>query len=146
MGLEWISLFLFFPLFILFVFFVCLSVFCFSSFFFVFRRLRRIPWWTFRPRKKIFSPPPRISRCAADALPAPRPLPAWRRPPWDFQLNIWPPHTPELRTPHSPSPSRKKIKNIRSVHEDSVFSAHLQAVAVDGPSVFSHGENCKKGN
>ena len=25
-----------------------------------------------------------------------------------------------------------------------MFSAHLQAVAVDGPSVFSHGENCKK--
>ena len=31
-----------------------------------------------------------------------------------------------------------------SFEENLVFSAHLQAVAVDGPSVFSHGENCKK--
>ena len=31
-----------------------------------------------------------------------------------------------------------------SFPENLVLSAHLQAVAVDGPSVFGHGENCKE--
>ena len=62
-----------------------------------------------KKKKKIFSPSPQIPRCAADTLPAPRPLPSWKpHPPWDFQVKLRPP--PALRTPQSPFPSRKKNK------------------------------------
>ena len=70
-----------------------------------------ISWWTFRPRKKIFSPlPPKFP---ADTLPAP-----------------FPPPPPRGRTPPPPRPSpcrpglplplpqAEKKKNIRNVHQD----------------------------
>ena len=43
-------------------------------------------WWTFRPRKKIFSPPP-PKKIPNSPQTSSRPLgPAWRPPPlWDFQ-------------------------------------------------------------
>ena len=61
-----------------------------------------IAWWTFRPRKKIFSPP----------SPPKSPIrrrhhPSWRTPPWDFQKKTDPP-LPGASDSPSPSPSRRK--------------------------------------
>ena len=44
------------------------------------------------------------------------PSPSWRHPALGFSIKNPPPHPPAPRTLPSPSPSRKKIKNIRNVH------------------------------
>ena len=67
-------------------------------------------WWTFRPRKKIFSPPPKKNpQFAADTLPTPRPLLETPPPCGIFDKKSTPPSR-RPRTPPSPSPSRKKNK------------------------------------
>ena len=71
----------------------------------------RISWWTFRPRKKIFSPPPpQIPQFGADNVPAPRPLLETPLPSWEFSKQNGSPPLLAPRTPPSPSPSRKKLK------------------------------------
>ena len=70
-------------------------------------------WWTFRPPKKIFTPPPPNPQFAADTLLAPRPLfPSWRTPPplGFSDKNRTPLPSRRPRTPPSPSPSRKNKK------------------------------------
>ena len=67
--------------------------------------------WAFRPRKKIFSPPPLPTDVSPGTLPAPAPRPRTPPPPSIFYLNRppWPPP----RTPFFPHPK----KNIRNVHQ-----------------------------
>ena len=51
-----------------------------------------MPWWTFRPRKKIFSLPPRNSPIRRRHPPGPSaPPPPGDPPSWNFQLIIDPP-------------------------------------------------------
>ena len=82
--------------------------------------LQSLAWWTFRPRKKIFSPPPKK---IPNSPPTPsRPLvpsPSWRTPPSGiFNKNRPPLPSWQPQTPPSPSPSRtKKIRNIRNVRQ-----------------------------
>ena len=66
-----------------------------------------ISWWTFRARKKIFSPPPKNPQFAADTLPAPPP--PGNPPPFvEFPIKNRPHPLLAPRTPPSPSLSRKK--------------------------------------
>ena len=81
-----------------------------------FRNLR-FTWRTFRPRKKIFSPPtpPKFPNSPQTPF---RPLRLEEPPPLlEISIKIDLPPPPAPRTPPSPSPSRKKIKNIRNVHQ-----------------------------
>ena len=73
----------------------------------------------FGPEKKIFSPPtPQILQFAAETLPAPRPFSLETPPtPGSFQYKPPPPHP--LGTSPSPTPGRKKVKNIRNVHQET---------------------------
>ena len=99
------------------------------------------------PKKKNLAPPPPIPKFAADTLPAPRPLPSWRPPPpsCDFQQKSTPP-LPPPRTPPSASPSRKKkIKNIRNVHQGVHLPGHPRVGALEweplcGPRTFETAE------
>ena len=79
------------------------------------------PWWTFRPRKKIFSPPPPQFPTSPQTPSRPLgPSPSWRPPPSGISnKRSTPPLAP--RTPPSPSPSRKK--KIRNVHQGPLVSS-----------------------
>ena len=74
-------------------------------------------WWTFRPRKKIFSPPPPNSPIRRRHPPGPSaPLPPGDPPPGIFKKKINPPPPGASDSPF-PLPEQKKIKNIRNVHQ-----------------------------
>ena len=80
-------------------------------------------WWEFRPRKKKFSPPPPIPPQIPRKHPPGRRHPPHPHPPGrplflGFSIKNPPPPLPAPWTPPSPDPSRKKIKNIRNVHQD----------------------------
>ena len=64
-------------------------------------------WWTFRPRKRKFSPPPNS--------PIRRRHPLGPSPPGIFNKTNPPPPLLAPRTPPSPSPSKKK--KTRNVHQ-----------------------------
>ena len=69
-------------------------------------------WRTFRPRKKIFSPPPQFPNSPQTPSPPLSPSPLLKKTPplaWDFQKKIDPP-PPTPRTPPSSSPNRKNLK------------------------------------
>ena len=87
-------------------------------------------WWTFRPRKKIFSPPPRnppIRRRPSRPLPS---RPGEPPPPllgFSIKNRSPPPPSRRLGLP-LPPPRAEKTKNIRNVHQ--VFATefkHVQA-------------------
>ena len=70
-----------------------------------------LPWWTFRPRKKMFGPP---LPCPTNTLPAPR-SPALTRPgepapSWGFQQEVGPPPSRRLGLPLPTPPEQKKLK------------------------------------
>ena len=82
-------------------------------------------WWTFRPRKKIFSPPPPKFPNSPQTPSRPLgPSPSWRnRPPplLEFQKKkIRPPPSRRLRLPF-PLSEQKKIKNIQTSSKPSTF-------------------------
>ena len=73
-------------------------------------------WWEFRPRKKIFSPPPPNSPQTPFQPLAPLPPPGRETPPPGiFYLQIVPPPAP--RTPASPPPSTQKKKKSETSTE-----------------------------
>ena len=86
------------------------------------RKTRKYLGGHFGPKKNIFRPPP------PNSLRTPlRPLanpPSWETRPssWDFNKNQTPPSL-SPRTPSSPPASRKRIKNIRNVHQDTINSS-----------------------
>ena len=66
-------------------------------------------WWAFRPRKKIFSPPP-LPKIPNSPQTTSRPLLETPPPLLGFSIkNLPPPPSRRPRTPPSPSPTRKKI-------------------------------------
>ena len=82
----------------------------------------KITWWTFRPRKKIFGPPPQIPRRHP---PGPLHPPLFGRPPPppEYSIKNRTPHPSlPLQTPPSPPPEQKKIENIRNVHQEPDFN------------------------
>ena len=76
-------------------------------------------WWAFRPRKKIFRPPPPPS--PTDIPPEPFPLPrlllGTPPPPSTFYKKPARPATSSDASSLSPAPEQQKIKNIRNVHQ-----------------------------
>ena len=72
-------------------------------------------WWEFRPRKKIFSPPPR-PQIARKHPPGPSPAPSWEPPPLlGFSIKKPIPCLPPASDCPFPSPRPEKIKNIQNV-------------------------------
>ena len=89
-------------------------------------------WWTFRPRKKIFSPPPPVPQFAADTLPAPRPL--LEIPPLlGFSIKNGSPLSWRLGLPLPPPRAEKKIKNIRNVHQENNEESRWETESPDNP-------------
>ena len=86
-----------------------------------------LTWWTFRPRKRIFSLPlPNLLQISPGPIGLSRP---GEPPPpvLGFSIkNRTPP--PSRPAPHTPPPEQKNIKNIRYVHHWEV----LNGVGVDG--------------
>ena len=73
-------------------------------------------WWAFRPRKKIFSPPPPSPRKQPPSPSPPPPLSPGRPPLLGFSIENRPPPLPGASNSPFPSPEHQKIKNIRNVH------------------------------
>ena len=93
-------------------------------------------WWTFRPRKKIFSPPPPNSPMCCRHPPGPSAPPVRETPPLGTFNSPPPPRTADSPFP---LPEQKKIKNIRNVHQEAPFSIKMlwQRVSVcDNTGMF----------
>ena len=95
-------------------------------------------WWTFRPRKKKFSPPaPKIPQFAADTLLAPRPLSLPPPPLLGFSIKNDTPPLLAPRTPPFPLPEQQKIKNIRNVYQASFAFGNVGTPTMPAPAGHS---------
>ena len=92
---------------------------------------KSVAWWAFRPRKKIFSSPPKIPRGHPPGPSPPPPL-SWENPlPLEI-LNKKPTPAPSWRLGLPlPLPRAEKIKNIRNVHQGS-YRERLQQTCLQG--------------
>ena len=86
-----------------------------------------VSWWTFRPRKKIFSPPPpQIPQFAADTLPATLPLSLLKTPLLGFSIQNRLPPPPRLGLPLPPPRAEKNKKYPKCPPRYSDFLFPLQ--------------------
>ena len=74
-------------------------------------------WWTFRARKKYLTIPPPPKKIPNSPQTPSRPLPLLENPPPCGFFNKKPMPPPSQRLGPFPLPERRKIKNIRNVHQ-----------------------------